>query len=95
MDWKAFEASLAVEALDISGATLFLADGVAMLVLGGSHEDEQYVDVYCEVCLVGSTLCVARSDGEPFSWKELIARGDKYWEAFSARAPSAPSEQIP
>lgn len=97
MDWKAFEASLAVEPLDISDAALFLADGVAMFVLGGSHEDEQYDDIYCEVCLSGSALRVTRSDGQPFSLEELIARGDRYWEAFSERArahaPSSPSGQ--
>ena len=83
MAWKEFESALPENSMDISDASLFTKQGVAILTAVGNLNGGQFDDVCCEFYIAGASIEAARSDGQPFSLTELIRRGEQYWEDWS------------
>jgi hypothetical protein len=82
MGWLHFEGSLETDPLAVYDAELARYGGAVALKIGGTLDGQRYCDSYCSVVIRGSEVTASRSDGEPFSLKQLTELGRAYWLSF-------------
>ena len=81
-DWSEFEMRVSTGSFSVYNASIQRSETGVTLRLSGEISES---DEWFEVSLSGESISVARSDGGPMSFEDLLQLGSAYWEAFAAR----------
>ena len=83
--WKDFEKNLPANPFSISDADIVTDENQTTLKFGGHLDGDDYDDLYCTIIARGSKIKASRSDGQDFSFEELVMLGENYWNSFGKR----------